>query len=58
MIKPLENPTLETLAEAVRELQERVEDMEDLNELREAVKLNDGKPGIPWEKVKAELDLE
>jgi len=32
--------------------------MEDLYELREAVKRNNGKPGIPWEKVKKELDLD
>ena len=34
------------------------ERMEDLYELREAVKRNNGKPGIHWEKVKKELDLD
>jgi hypothetical protein len=53
-----ENPTLESLARAVRRLQERVEDMEDLMELRCAVERNAGKPGVPWEQVKAELDLD
>ena len=53
-----EKPTLESLAVAVRRLQERLEDMEDLMELRGAVERNAGKPGVPWEQVKAELDLD
>ncbi len=53
----LEKPTLESLAVEVRRLQERLEDMEDLMELRAAVERNAGKPGTPWEQVKAELDL-
>jgi len=53
-----ENPTLESLAVAVRRLQERLEDMEDLIELRAAVERNAGKPGAPWDQVKAELDLD
>ena len=54
----VENPTLESLATAVRRLQERLEDMEDLLELRPAVEENAGKPGVPWEQVKADLDLD
>ena len=54
----LEKPTLESLAVEVRRLQERLEDMEDLLELRTAVERNAGKPGIPWEKVKTELELD
>jgi signal recognition particle subunit SEC65 len=54
----VENPTLESLATAVRGLQERLEDIEDLLELRAAVEENAGKPGVPWEQVKAELDLD
>ena len=54
----LEKPTLESLAAEVRRLQERLEDMEDLMELRAAVERNAGKPGVPWEKVKNELDLD
>ena len=54
----VEKPTLESLAAAVRSLQERLEDMEDLMELRAAVEENAGKPGVPWEQVKAELDLD
>ena len=53
-----EKPTLESLAVAVRRLQERLEDMEDLIELRAAVERNADKPGAPWEQVKAELDLD
>jgi hypothetical protein len=53
-----EKPTLESLALAVRRLQERLEDMEDLIELRAAVQRNADKPGEPWEQVKAELDLD
>lgn len=53
-----EKPTLESLAVAVRRLQERLEDMEDLIELRAAVERNAGKPGAPWDQVKAELDLD
>jgi hypothetical protein len=54
----LEKPTLESLAAEVRRLHERLEDVEDLMELRAAVERNAGKPGIPWEKVKTELDLD
>jgi len=54
----LEKPTLESLAVEVRRLQERLEDMEDLMELRAAVERNAGKPGTPWEQVKAELELD
>ena len=39
-------------------IQEGLEDMEDLMELRAAVESNAGKPGVPWEQVKAELELE
>jgi hypothetical protein len=53
----LEKPTLESLAAEVRMLRDRMEDMEDLLELRAAIEQNAGKPGISWEKAKAELDL-
>ena len=53
----LKKPTLKSLAAQMRRLQERLEDMEDLIELRSAIERNAGKPGVPWEKVKAELDL-
>ena len=51
-------PTLESLADQMRRLQERIEDMEDLIELRSAVERNNGKPGVPWEQAKAELDID
>ncbi len=54
----LEQPTLESLAAELRRLQERIEDMEDLMELRAAVERNEGKPGIPWDQAKTELELD
>ena len=54
----LEKPTLESLAAELRRLRERMEDLEDLVELRAAVERNAGQPGLPWEQVKAELDVE
>jgi len=39
-------------------LQERVEDLEDLRDLEAAIAENAGKPLIPWEQVKPELELE
>jgi len=42
----------------MRRLQERIEDMEDLIELRSAIERNAGKPGVPSEQVKTELDLD
>ena len=54
----LKRPTLKSLAAEMRRLRERLEDVEDLIELRGAIKRNAGKPGVPWEKVKAELDLD
>jgi predicted nucleic acid-binding Zn-ribbon protein len=49
---------IETLNQAVARLQERVEDLEDLRDLEAAITENAGKPLIPWDQVKAELDLE
>jgi hypothetical protein len=49
---------IETLNQAVARLQERVEDLEDLRDLEEAIVQNAGKPLIPWEQVKAELEFE
>ncbi len=51
-------PTLKSLAAEMRRLQERIEDMEDLMELRSAIERNAGKPGVPSEQVKTELDLD
>lgn len=44
---------IETLNQAVARLQERVEDLRDLEE---AIAENAGKPLIPWEQVKLELE--
>jgi hypothetical protein len=54
----LKKPTLKSLAAEMRRLQERIEDMEDLIELRSAVERNKGEPGVPWKKVKTELELD
>jgi hypothetical protein len=35
-----------------------IDDMEDLIELRSAIERNGGKPGVPWEQAKAELDID
>jgi TolA-binding protein len=51
-------PTLESLADQMRRLQERIEDMEDLIELRSAIERNGGKSSVPWEQAKAELDID
>ncbi len=49
--------TVQQLAVEVDRLRERLEDLEDLRELKDAVKLNAGKPLMPWEQVKKELDI-
>ncbi len=54
----LKKPTLASLATEMRRLRDRLEDVEDLIELRSAIGRNAGKPGIPWKKVKAELELD
>jgi len=36
-------------------LRSRVEELEDLRDLNAAVARNQGNPGVPWEKAKAEL---
>jgi len=54
----LKKPTLKSLAAEMRRLHERIEDMEDLIQLRGAIKRNAGKPGVAWEQVKKELDLD
>jgi len=48
---------LDTLSREVVRLRARVEDLEDLRELNEAIALNAGKPGTPWEQVKNKLGL-
>jgi hypothetical protein len=57
-VATIRKPTLKSLAAEMRRLQERIEDIEDVIELRSAIERNAGKPGVPWEQVKAELDLD
>jgi len=49
------NLSLEGLYREILDLRVRLEDLEDLRELEEAKVRNAGRPGIPWEQVKAEL---
>jgi hypothetical protein len=49
---------VEHLARTVEQLQERIEDLEDLRDLNEAVAENGNEPLIPWEQVKAELEID
>ncbi len=57
-VASLKKPTLKSFAAEMRRLHERIEDMEDLIQLRGAIKRNAGKPGVAWEQVKKELDLD
>jgi hypothetical protein len=58
MTEPAILEKIETLNQAVARLQQRVEDLEDLRDLESAIAENAGKPLIPWEQVKAELERE
>ena len=49
---------LRKLESTVARLQERIEDLEDLRDLEQAIAENGGKPLIPWEEAKKDLDLE
>ena len=49
---------VETLAKTVEQLRERIEDLEDLRDLQAAVAENGNEPLIPWDQVKAELELD
>ena len=50
-------PTLRTLSRELSGLRSRVEELEDLRDLKTAVARNQGKPGVPWGKAKANLGL-
>ena len=52
------SPTLETLAKEMQRLRERIEELEDLFELDAAIDRNAGKPGIPWEHAKKQLEID
>ena len=49
---------IESLGQIVARLQERVEDLEDLRDLEQAIVENAGKPLLPWEQVRAELEMD
>jgi hypothetical protein len=49
---------IEILHQGVAQPQQRVEGLEDLRDLEAAIAENAGKPLIPWEKVKTELEIE
>jgi hypothetical protein len=49
---------VEILAKTVERLKERIEDLEDLRDLQAAVAENGDETLIPWEQVKAELEID
>jgi len=49
---------IEQLTVMVARLQERIEDLEDLRDLGQAIADSAGKPLIPWEEAKAQVDLD
>jgi len=49
---------IESLSQTVTRLQARVEDLEDLRDLEDAITENAGRPLVPWEQAKRELELE
>jgi len=49
---------VEALTKTVERLQERIEDLEDLRDLQAAIAENGKEPLIPWEKAKAEWELD
>jgi len=49
---------IEKLTATVSRLEERVEELEDLRDLEQAITENAGRPLIPWEQAKAELDID
>ncbi len=56
-----DHPEPLTLSKLYREfcsLRERVEDLEDLHDLEDAIAENAGKPLIPWEDARKDLDLD
>jgi len=49
---------IEQLSSTVARLERRVEDLEDLRDLEQAIVEHGDQPLIPWEQMKAELDLD
>jgi len=56
--KPTRQTTLNSLSREVSRLRSRVEELEDLRDLNAAVSRNAGKPGVAWDKAKADLGLD
>jgi len=54
--QPKQRITVRKLHFELQHLRRRVEDLEDLRDLNAAIERNAGKPGIPWDEVKQELD--
>jgi hypothetical protein len=48
--------TVRKLQSELQHLRRRVEDLEDLRDLNAAIERNAGKPGVPWQEVKRELE--
>jgi cell division protein FtsB len=58
MTDPAVVEKIEKLSATVAMLEARIEDLEDLRDLEQAIADNAGKPLIPWDQVKAEIDLD
>lgn len=58
MSDPAVMEKIEKLTATVARLEERIEDLEDLRDLEQAITENGGRPLVPWEKAKADLDLD
>lgn len=56
--KSVRKPTLRSLSHEMSRLRSRVEELEDLRDLNAAVLRNQGKPGVAWDKAKADLGLD
>lgn len=48
-------PTVRALSEELKRLRLRVDELEDLRDLNSAIARNQGKAGIPWDRVKGLL---
>lgn len=56
--RPVRRPTLRSLSQQMARLRSRVEELEDLRDFNAAVARNQGRPGVPWDKAKADLGLD
>jgi cell division protein FtsB len=58
MTDPTVVEKIEKLSATVARLEARIEDLEDLRDLEQAIAENAGKPLIPWEQVKDEIECD